>query len=141
MVVRCGSPHDYNDADKIEYMIQSHHCTESDAKTFLNNGGFPSYSLSNNNATIAKTKERIAELKALHNQEPLSDSGEIEGLSWSLYEEDGRIKFSFDGKPSEAVRNVLKSNGFKWSRYSMAWVRKITANAVFSTKRMIPDLK
>ena len=130
-----------NDADKIEYMIQSHHCTESDAKTFLNNGGFPSYSLSNNNATIAKTKERIAELKALHNQEPLSDSGEIEGLSWSLYEEDGRIKFSFDGKPSEAVRNVLKSNGFKWSRYSMAWVRKITANAVISTKRMIPDLK
>ena len=130
-----------NDADKIEYMIQSHHCTESDAKTFLNNGGFPSYSLSNNNATIAKTKERITELKALHNQEPLSDSGEIEGLSWSLYEADGRIKFSFDGKPSEAVRNVLKSNGFKWSRYSMAWVRKITANAVISTKRMIPDLK
>ncbi|MCD9492600.1 DUF3560 domain-containing protein [Photobacterium phosphoreum] len=133
-------------SDKIEYLITTLKFSDKQANELLEGDfcgrvGFASYTLTNNNANIRQTKQRLEELEVMHNQEPLSDSGEIEGLSWSLYEEDGRIKFSFDGKPSEAVRNVLKSNGFKWSRYSMAWVRKITANAVFSTKRMIPDLK
>ncbi|HIF9186989.1 TPA: DUF3560 domain-containing protein, partial [Photobacterium damselae] len=62
-------------------------------------------------------------------------------MGWSLYEDDGRIKFSFDGKPSEEVRAVLKSHGFKWSRYSMAWVRKITSNAVHATHRVLESLR
>ena len=133
-------------SDKIEYLITTLKFSDKQANELLEGDfcgriGFASYALTNNNANIRQTKQRLEELEVMHNQEPLSDSGEIEGLLWSLYEEDGRIKFSFDGKPSEAVRNVLKSNGFKWSRYSMAWVRKITANAVISTKRMIPDLK
>ncbi|POC45196.1 conjugal transfer protein TraC, partial [Vibrio vulnificus] len=33
--------------------------------------------------------------------------------------------------------SVLKSNGFKWSRFSGAWVRKITANAVSSTRYIL----
>ena len=132
--------------DKIEYLITTLKFSDKQANELLEGDfcgriGFASYALTNNNANIRQTKQRLEELEVMHNQEPLNDSGEVEGLSWSLYEEEGRIKFSFDGKPSEAVRNVLKSNGFKWSRYSMAWVRKITANAVFSTKRMIPDLK
>ncbi|PSW27314.1 ltrC-like protein [Photobacterium phosphoreum] len=134
------------DNDKIEYLITTLNFTEKQAPVLLEGDfasciGFSISALTSNNANIRQTKLRLEELEVMHNQEPLNDSGEVEGLSWSLYEEEGRIKFSFDGKPSEAVRNVLKSNGFKWSRYSMAWVRKITANAVFSTKRMIPDLK
>ncbi|WP_341509445.1 DUF3560 domain-containing protein [Photobacterium damselae subsp. damselae] len=128
--------------DKIEYMITSLGMKKETAiKTlepdYLGQRGFPSYSLSNNNATIRKTRERIEELEALHNQAPFNERGELEGLEWDLYEDDGRIKFSFSAKPSEEVRNILKSNGFKWSRTSNAWVRKITSSAVYATKTIL----
>ena len=133
-------------ADKIEYMTQTHKLAEKQAKEllvgdFCGRVGFPSYALQNNNATINTTKKRLAELEKLHNEAPLEEAGEIEGLSWALYEEEGRIKFSFDGIPSEAVRTKLKSNGFKWSRYSKAWVRKMTRNAVTVTKQIVAELK
>lgn len=73
----------------------------------------------------------------MHEQAPLSGSGNVDGESWEVYEEEGRIKFKFDGIPSESVRNELKSNGFKWSRYSGAWVRKITANATAVAQRIV----
>ncbi|EGU37766.1 hypothetical protein VII00023_18319, partial [Vibrio ichthyoenteri ATCC 700023] len=107
---------------------------------FCGREGYPSYKLTNNSATIRTTKQRIEELEALHNQAALSEQGCIDSVSWSLYEEDGRIKVTFDAIPSEEVRKVLKSNGFKWSRYSKAWVRKITANAVATTRYMIQQL-
>ncbi|AQS39803.1 protein of unknown function (DUF3560) [Shewanella psychrophila] len=131
-----------SDTDKIEYMANTHKLTEVQAKEilapdFAGRVGFAHYQLTNNGATIRATKQRIDELKRLHEQAPLSDSGSVDGQSWTLFEEEGRIKFKFDGIPSEAVRNTLKSNGFKWSRYSMAWVRKITANATAATQRLV----
>ncbi|GBK97870.1 hypothetical protein VH1709_contig00012-0022 [Vibrio harveyi] len=135
-----------SNADKLEYMTQTHKLTEKHAAELLEGDfcgrvGFPSYALQNNNATIRTTKQRIEELEKLHNEAPLDDAGEVEGVNWTLYEEDGRIKFSFDGIPSEAVRKVLKSNGFKWSRYSKAWVRKMTGNAVRVTQFVVEELK
>lgn len=129
-------------ADKIEYMIQTLSLTHSQASEilkpdFCGRVGFASYQLSNNNANIRQTRERLNQLEKMHNQEPLSGEGEIEGLKWALYEEDGRIKFSFDDKPSDEVRSQLKSNGFKWSRYSKAWVRKLTPNAISSTRYIL----
>ncbi|HDM8225007.1 TPA: DUF3560 domain-containing protein [Vibrio campbellii] len=135
-----------SNTDKVEYMIQTHKLTEKHAAELLEGDfcgrvGFPSYALQNNNATIRTTKQRIEELEKLHNEAPLDDAGEVEGVNWTLYEEDGRIKFSFDGIPSKAVRKVLKSNGFKWSRYSKAWVRKMTGNAVRVTQFVVEGLK
>lgn len=133
------------DADKIEYMTQTHQLTEKTAQELLKGDfcgrvGFASYSISNNSATIRTVRDRIEDLEKLHNQEPLSASGEIEGLSWSLYEEDGRIKITFDDVPSEALRRTLKTYSFKWSRFSKVWVRKITPNAIFRTKQLITKL-
>ncbi|MFC1502801.1 DUF3560 domain-containing protein [Pseudomonadota bacterium] len=133
------------DADKIEYMVNTHHFTESHAQEtlkpdFAGRIGFASYALQNNNATIRTTRERIKELESLHNQKPLEASGGVEGLVWSLYEEDGRVKFKFDGKPSEEVRTLIKANGFKWSRYSTAWVRKITPNAIAAAEMLAKKL-
>ena len=123
--------------DKIEYMITTHHLTEKQALETLNENGFASYSLQNNNATIRATRERIQDLEKLHNQEPLSATGEIDGLSWSLFEDDGRLQFSFDDKPSETIRKTLKSHAFTWSPSRKTWVRKITPNSVIITKRLI----
>lgn len=133
------------DADKIEYMTQTHKLTEKEAEELLKGDfcgrvGFASYSIANNSASIRTVRDRIENLEKLHNQEPLSASGEIEGLSWSLYEEDGRIKITFEDVPSEALRRTLKTYSFKWSRFSKAWVRKITPNAIFRTKQLIAKL-
>ncbi|MGF1871979.1 hypothetical protein [Photobacterium indicum] len=58
-----------------------------------------------------------------------------------LSEEDGRIKFTFDDKPTETIRTLIKSYGFKWSRYNGAWVRKITANGIASAQRLAQKLQ
>ena len=134
-----------SDSDKIEYVRETHQLTQQQAQKLLEPDcmgkvGFAQYALTNNNATIRATKKRIEELERLHNQEPLKNSGCADGTEWELYEEDGRIKFSFDGKPSEQVRTLLKSYGFKWSRYSKAWVRKMTSNAVSSTRYLSEEL-
>ena len=129
------------DEDKFKFVVTTYALTERQVKEIFNPSlygrvGFASYALSNNNATIRTTKMRIEELEALHNQQALEGKGEVEGLEWSLYEEEGRIKFSFDGKPSEEVRTMIKNYGFKWSHYSTAWVRKITANGIASAERL-----
>ncbi|NOI35729.1 DUF3560 domain-containing protein [Vibrio cyclitrophicus] len=129
--------------DKIEYLVNTHGQTEERAKKllrpceFFGKFGFDTYALQNSNANIRTTRKRLEHLEALHNEAPLQGNGEAMGTAWDLYEEEGRIKFSFDGIPAEEVRKKLKSNGFKWSRYSKAWVRKLTPNAVFVTKRLI----
>ncbi|MEZ9338754.1 DUF3560 domain-containing protein [Vibrio splendidus] len=129
--------------DKIEYLVNTHGQTEERAKKllrpceFFGKFGFDAYALQNSNANIRTTRKRLEHLEALHNEAPLQGNGEAMGTAWELYEEEGRIKFSFDGIPAEEVRKKLKSNGFKWSRYSKAWVRKLTPNAVFVTKRLI----
>ena len=126
-------------------MTQTHKLTEKEAEELLKGDfcgrvGFASYSIANNSATIRTVRDRIEDLEKLHNQAALSASGEIEGLSWSLYEEDGRIKITFEDVPSEALRRTLKTYSFKWSRFSKAWVRKITPNAIFRTKQLIAKL-
>ncbi|MEZ8084208.1 DUF3560 domain-containing protein, partial [Enterovibrio norvegicus] len=131
--------------DKIEYMTQSQNIKEKKAKELLEGDfcgrvGFPAYALQNNNATIRTTKERIEELEKLHSSAPLESSGEMEGVKWSLFEEDGRIKFVFESIPSEVVRQHLKDNGFRWSRYAGAWVRKLTGNAVYVTGVIVDKL-
>ncbi|MCU8163101.1 DUF3560 domain-containing protein [Vibrio vulnificus] len=133
--------HNLTDEDKIEFMVQTHKFSESQAKSVLfpktGSAGFADYALKNNNANIRTIKQRIEELENLHSQKPFDQNGEVDGFSYLLYEEEGRIKFRFDEIPSDSVRNVLKSNGFKWSRFSGAWVRKITANAVSSTRYIL----
>ena len=46
--------------------------------------------------------------------------------------DDNRLQIKFDYKPSEEVRNILKSNGFKWSPKNETWQRQLTSNALRS---------
>ena len=43
----------------------------------------------------------------------------------------------FDGKPEEAVRNVLKANGFRWAPSQEAWQRQLTTNGKYALKRVL----
>lgn len=81
--------------------------------------------------------------QALKTQERASTGGlKAETKLYKLNEdfEDGRIRFKFDGVPSQEVRNILKSRGFKWSPSNKAWQRQNTPNGVYSAKRVIEEL-
>ena len=52
-----------------------------------------------------------------------------------------RLQILFDGKPEPEVRDILKSNGFKWAPSQNAWQRQLTSNAKYSLDRVIKQLQ
>ena len=52
-----------------------------------------------------------------------------------------RLQLKFDGKPDEATRSILKSNGFRWSPREGAWQRQLNGNGESGLNRVIEKLK
>lgn len=101
--------------------------------------GFADYQLSNNNAEISRIKKRIAQLERAAKAEP--KEAEYQGLCKVVENvEENRVQIIFDGKPSADVRSVLKSNGFRWSRYNMAWQRHLNNAGRWAAERVIKEL-
>lgn len=101
--------------------------------------GFPDYALQNNNANIHRVEERLRGLKATKERGTL----ETESQFFKIMEntESMRLQIFFDGKPEPEVRDILKSNGFRWAPSQSAWQRQLTDNARYSLKRVIEQLK
>jgi hypothetical protein len=101
---------------------------------------FEGYSLTNNNAKIKATKDRIEQLQkaktAGTNETVQSDICKVVENSEIM-----RIQLIFDGKPSEQIRNILKSNGFVWAPSHGAWQRQMTSNGRYATKQVLEQLK
>lgn len=100
--------------------------------------GFPSYLLTNNYATIKRTRERIASLEAEAERAAAGGGEDREGKGYTLRENTDicRIQFIFDGKPDDEVRSLLKSHGFKWSPREGAWQRLLNDNARSAADRI-----
>lgn len=100
---------------------------------------YPHFSLSNSNAEIRRLEERI---KTISSQREAGDAKQIyNGFTVEQSGADGRINITFDDKPEEAARNVLKSNGFHWSPRAKVWTRQLTPNALRAVKHyLIPGL-
>lgn len=47
--------------------------------------------------------------------------------TYALNEAHNGIEITFDGKPSEAIRTALKSNGYRWHKQKKLWYAKQTA--------------
>ena len=93
---------------------------------------FPSWSLSNGLAEIKRIEER---LKTISSQREAGDAKQVyNGFTVEQSGADGRINITFDGKPEEDARNVLKSNGFHWSPRAKVWTRQLTSNALRAVK-------
>lgn len=58
-----------------------------------------------------------------------------------IHYSDERYRFFFDGKPSDEIRSIMKSNGFKWSPRACAWQRKNTYNGKLATEVVMSQLK
>ena len=119
--------------EKLKKLVEIKGISEKSAKELFEPDyggriGFPSYSLTNNNANIRRLKARIEELSIKKSQETKEfkfDGGEIVDNV-----EDNRLQIFFDEKPDKELRSKLKKRGFKWAPSKKAWqrMRSIDAN-------------
>jgi hypothetical protein len=124
-------------------LIDKLHISEEAARKLLlpdvfGGFGFASFSLSNNNANIRSTKARIERLKALRERENREE--EHEGYIYKEDTEENRVMFIFDGKPEDAVRDILKRHAFRWSPSRKAWVRQLTSAGRFAAQYVRKEL-
>lgn len=102
------------------------------------------YQLTNSNAEIKRIKNRIASLEKLkaNAEKPVEDKyPKVDGVEVVENAEAMRVQLVFDGKPDDKTRDLLKSNGFRWSPRFGAWQRQLTANGIYATKRVLEKLQ
>lgn len=97
------------------------------------------YMLTNNNANIKRTRDRLEGLKKV--KEAGSQETECEFCKVVENTEIMRLQLIFDGKPEPEVRDILKSNGFRWAPSQGAWQRQLTNNAKYALKCVMKELK
>lgn len=99
---------------------------------------YPGWALQNNLANIKRCQQRVEELK----QTKEKGSSEVDYGDFKVLEntEVMRIQIVFDGKPDEAVRSTLKSNGFRWAPSQGAWQRQLNINGKYAMKRVVESL-
>jgi hypothetical protein len=92
---------------------------------------YPPYSMTNNNANIRRIKARIETLGQVSSSAD-QDDREHDCGAYRVVEcfADNRVRVFFPGKPSDAVRSVLKRNGFRWSPDAGAWQRMLSGGIV-----------
>lgn len=96
------------------------------------------YKLSNN---LANIKRMQAHLKTLeYKQKSREEEGETEKQYGQVttvrnFSED-RYQLKFEAIPEAKIRDLLKSNGFKWSPRNQAWQRHLNNNAIYAFRRL-----
>jgi hypothetical protein len=97
---------------------------------------FPAYELTSARQKIKAAEERAEQLKKLKakaERPTENDYPHIDGVEVVENGEAMRIQLIFDGKPTEEIRTILKSHGFRWSPSFNAWQRQLTANGKYAT--------
>ena len=103
------------------------------------------FGLQNNNANMKRVEQRIKELEQKETMRQTSPEKEFtfKGGKVVLNYEADRIQIFFDVRPTQQELNEWKAKGlnsFNWSPSVTAWQRKITPNAIWTTKRMLSGL-
>ena len=103
------------------------------------------FGLTNNNANMKRVEQRIKELEQKENlrvEQPITNYS-FEGGKLVVNYEIDRLQIMFDTRPTASELSEWKQKGlssYNWSPSNAAWQRKITANAIWSVKRMLPQL-
>lgn len=104
---------------------------------------FPAYELTSARQKIKAAEERAEQLKKLKAkaEQPTEDKyPHVDGVEVEENAEAMRIQLFFDGKPSEEVRGILKSRGFRWSPSFGAWQRQLTENGKYATRKALEEI-
>jgi hypothetical protein len=98
--------------------------------------GFAPHALTNRGAEVRRLKKRLIALEHAEKLQALPDEkfGDI-----VLSECDNRTQLHFPGKPSDAIRDRLKSHGFRWAPSTGAWQRMSSAGARHHAKIIAID--
>jgi hypothetical protein len=99
---------------------------------------YPAWALSNNSAEIRRVKEKIEALEKLDKAEP--ENRTFKGGELRDNTDINRIQFVFYDKPSEEIRTLLKSHGFRWAPSEGAWQRQRTMNTIKTAQRLISEI-
>ncbi|MEE9394830.1 MAG: DUF3560 domain-containing protein [Planctomycetota bacterium] len=100
---------------------------------------YPSYALRNLSSEARRVRVRIEQL---HEAAKAVALDEDHGVCRLVEDpDDNRLRLFFDGKPSEAVRTILKRNGFRWSRLESAWQRHLNNAGRYAASTIIRQLK
>ena len=101
--------------------------------------GFPDYALQNNNANIHRVEERLKGLKEAKENGIRETKNKFFKVVRNT--ETMRLQIFFEGKPEPHVREILKSNGFRWAPSQSAWQRHLNSNSEYSLNRVIAELE
>lgn len=99
---------------------------------------YPGFELQNNLANIKRCQGRLDELRRVKEK---GTSEKDYGVCKIVENtDDMRVQILFDGKPDEATRSILKSNGFKWAPSKGAWQRNLNENGKFAARRVLKEM-
>lgn len=97
------------------------------------------FDTSNINQEIKRNRDRLTQIQRVKD----AGTSETEYNGFKVVENADlmRLQIFFDGKPEPEVRDILKSNGFKWAPSQSAWQRHLTSNAKYSLKKVVEQLQ
>jgi hypothetical protein len=109
---------------------------------FCGRVGFADFQLTNNGANIKRMEKRIAQLKAAHAAAEAAGGENKRTVYQGLCEvienfEENRLQLLFEGKPDAAIRDELKSYGFRWAPSQGAWQRQLNNGARYAVTRFL----
>lgn len=99
---------------------------------------YPTFELSTNRQNLKRYEERLANLRNKKNKGNSEEDHEWYKVVENV--EMMRFQFIFEDKPSRTVREIMKSNGYRWAPSVEAWQRQLTENAQYSAKRVMEAL-
>jgi hypothetical protein len=87
-------------------------------------------------------EKRIAQLRAAEAAKVAAGGEEKRTAYQGLCEvvenfEENRLQIIFEGKPDAAIRDELKSNGFRWAPSQGAWQRQLNNGARYAATRFL----
>ena len=136
------------DEEKVAFLLELEGITEGGARRLLTPDdmgriGFASYLLTNNGANIRRMKERVAELQARDAERAAQTEDverEVNGVRYVENTDANRVQLVFPGKPAEAVRDLLKSHGFRWAPSLGAWQRQLNGNGKYAAEVVLKQI-
>jgi len=104
--------------------------------------GFADFETTNNLSNIKRMEGRVAQLRAAHAVAEAAGGEEKRTAYQGLCEvvenfEENRLQIIFGGKPEAAIRDNLKSNGFRWAPSQSAWQRQLNNGARYAATRFL----
>ena len=133
--------------DKIAALVELGYNPESAEEIMTpqrwRGAGYQGYELTNNSANIRRMKQRLEGLERSLLAAAVKGDEEKEYPEYNMTvvtaRSIDRLQLCFEGKPSGDVRNILKSNGFRWSPSNTAWQRHL-GNSAYALDRVLAEL-